>query len=442
LVLDRTDAANRMIDFVEKLAEYARVQKGKPDFQIIPQNGEELLKYDTDGSFLKTISAVGVEDLYYNETAAQSAASVAYRSGYLDKITAAGKPVLVIDYVSDGTGYQGNNKLRIDSFWQQATQAGYIPQISSLDRTLLTYDPLNATLANIVGKTAAPIASSVAVVAPPTVVPTPALIPEPVAAPVAIPTPAPIPAPVAAVPTPAPIPAPVVAPVVVAPPTPATSLLTTSSYGTTQNKLFTGITRSDKFFGGSSDDNIKSGGGADYIFGNYGDDVIESGAGNDIVYGQWGRDRIDGGDGHDQLWGNDDHDTLIGGNGDDRLSGDRGYDLLTGGAGRDVFVYEKFAPRTLGRDTITDFEVGIDKIELHHDVFTKLGTDNSLKPEEFATVAGRTAAASSSALIVYDTNSGNLYYNSNGTERGFGAGNSFAQLSNHPTLSASDFTVV
>jgi cysteinyl-tRNA synthetase, unknown class len=159
LVLDKADAAYRMIDFVGKLTEYARVQKGKPDFYVIPQNGEELLKYDTDGSFLRTISGVGVESLYFDQTSAQSSESINYRSAELNKVTAAGKPVLVIDYINDGSGYQGENKQRIDSFWSKATTAGYTPQISSIDASILDYDPLNATLAGIVGQTAAPIVS-------------------------------------------------------------------------------------------------------------------------------------------------------------------------------------------------------------------------------------------------------------------------------------------
>ena len=50
----------------------------------------------------------------------------------------------------------------------------------------------------------------------------------------------------------------------------------------------------------------------------------------------------------------------MGGNGDDTLDGGNGRDLLAGGAGADVFV---FATGT-NRDTITDFEDGIDQIDL------------------------------------------------------------------------------
>jgi uncharacterized protein len=54
-------------------------------------------------------------------------------------------------------------------------------------------------------------------------------------------------------------------------------------------------------------------------------------------------------------------DTLTGTSGKDRITGDRGADTLTGGAGTDEFVYVNLAD---GRDTITDFMAGADKIVL------------------------------------------------------------------------------
>jgi Ca2+-binding RTX toxin-like protein len=147
------------------------------------------------------------------------------------------------------------------------------------------------------------------------------------------------------------------------------------------------------------------------------------GDGDDIFYGTLDRDFIDGGNGNDRL---------LGGRGDDQLAGDRGNDKLTGGSGRDTFVYENFAPQDLGRDRITDFEVGIDKIELHLDIFSQLSSGQTLNSEEFAVVDSRRAATRSDALIVYDSSSGNLYYNANGSERRLGEGAIVANLSNQP----------
>ncbi|MBK9129470.1 MAG: M10 family metallopeptidase C-terminal domain-containing protein [Phycisphaerales bacterium] len=59
------------------------------------------------------------------------------------------------------------------------------------------------------------------------------------------------------------------------------------------------------------------------------------------------------------------NDTLDGGDGDDTLIGGNGSDQLTGGAGADVFRYAKTAESNNGRtDTIVDFEVGVDRIDL------------------------------------------------------------------------------
>lgn len=425
LVLDRQDAAQRMIDLIGKLTEYARVQKGQPDFYVIPQNGDGLIPYDKDNSYLKNISGMGIESLFYRETSSQSSAGIQYRSENLNKITAAGKPVLVIDYVDDGSGYQGNNKLRIDDFWGKATKAGYVPQISSTDRTQLAVNPLNSVLAGIGGQAAAPIT-------PVTVAPEIAPSPQPVAV-----TPAPVvtPDPQPAVTTPTPVvtfaPQPVVAP--------------TTETGRRRNRSTStdaAPNPDQRLLGSEFNDAINGGAGFDYLAGNLGNDVIRANAGNDIVYGEWGRDSIEGGDGNDMLWGNDDDDTLVGGNGDDRLVGDRGNDRLTGGAGRDIFVYENFAPKTLGRDEITDFEAGVDKIELRLNIFSRLSPGQTLKSEEFAIVNSRQAAAGSSALVVYDSTSGNLFYNPNGSDRGFGDGANIANLSNRPNLTATDFILV
>jgi Ca2+-binding RTX toxin-like protein len=81
-------------------------------------------------------------------------------------------------------------------------------------------------------------------------------------------------------------------------------------------------------------------------------------------------DTLDGGNGDDELRGLAGNDTLIGRAGVDRLFGDNGDDVLNGGAGQnrltggadaDRFVFD--ATRN-DLNTITDFERGIDKIDL------------------------------------------------------------------------------
>jgi cysteinyl-tRNA synthetase, unknown class len=405
LVLDRADAARRMIDWVEKLTEYARVEKGKPNFFVIPQNAEDLLPYDTTGKFLQGISGVGVESLYYEKTNPQSEESIAYRSANLNKVVAAGKSVLVIDYLNDQSGYQGSNKARIDDFWSRANLAGYTPQVNPTDSTKLAGDPINNQLL------IAQNAQNPAISLPPVV-----STPIPAAAPTFIPTA--ISAPLSATPISATLPI-------------NTLPINRDVYGTANNDSLVGGSLIDRLFGEAGDDTLQGQAGDDYLAGNRGNDRLDAGDDWDFVYGEWGDDSINGGNGNDQLWGNDDNDTIDGDAGDDRLIGDRGNDILTGGAGRDIFVYENFDPRTLGRDIITDFEAGVDQIELRTNIFTDLASSNW----SFALVNGD--SASISAIIVYDQASGNLFYNDSGDLPAV----NFANLASKPVLAASDFRV-
>jgi Ca2+-binding RTX toxin-like protein len=66
------------------------------------------------------------------------------------------------------------------------------------------------------------------------------------------------------------------------------------------------------------------------------------------------------GSGADVLIGGALADTLNGGAGDDILGGAGGDDRLTGGAGHDVFQFSG----AWGMDTITDFEKGLDHLDL------------------------------------------------------------------------------
>ncbi|WP_146779153.1 Ig-like domain-containing protein [Vibrio tarriae] len=85
-----------------------------------------------------------------------------------------------------------------------------------------------------------------------------------------------------------------------------------------------------------------------------GDDQIRGTDNNDIILGHAGNDVLDGGLGDDVLYGGSGNDILIGGLGDD---------ILTGGSGEDLF---KWVGGDLdgGRDRITDFKIGEDKIDL------------------------------------------------------------------------------
>jgi len=89
--------------------------------------------------------------------------------------------------------------------------------------------------------------------------------------------------------------------------------------------------------------------------GGRGDDVLTGGNGDDTLKGRAGDDTLNGGEGNDRLKG---------GAGDDTLKGGSGDDVLKGGRGSDTFQFNP-ANAQEGNDTIRDFEVGKDSIELN-----------------------------------------------------------------------------
>ncbi|WP_448267006.1 beta strand repeat-containing protein [Nostoc sp. DSM 114159] len=157
---------------------------------------------------------------------------------------------------------------------------------------------------------------------------------------------------------------------------------------------------------------------------------------NDVINGQGGNDIINGLSGNDILRGGTGNDTLIGG---------AGNDILVGGAGADRFLYNTsaaFNGSAIGVDTISDFNRSQgDKILLDKTTFGAIastpGTGFSNKSDFQIT----SSAGTSTAKIVYDAVSGQLFYNQNGSAAGFGSGGLFATLTGAPTLTASDFVL-
>lgn len=114
----------------------------------------------------------------------------------------------------------------------------------------------------------------------------------------------------------------------------------------------------DDLRGGQGDDVIRGGGGSDTLRGGGGADTLSGGGRNDLLFGGGRGDQLSGGGGRDDLSGGGGRDDLSGGGGADTLEGGRGADVLAGGLGRDVFEFRAGD----GRDRITDFRQGQDKI--------------------------------------------------------------------------------
>ncbi|WP_442935863.1 beta strand repeat-containing protein [Nostoc sp.] len=166
---------------------------------------------------------------------------------------------------------------------------------------------------------------------------------------------------------------------------------------------------------------------------------------NDVMNGQGGNDKIDGKSGNDLLRGGTGNDTLVGGAGNDTLVGGAGNDYLIGGAGANYFLYNTnaaFASSAVGQDIITDFKhCQGDKIILDKTTFSAI---NSAAGKGFSNASDfqiTSSAGTSTAKIVYNSVTGQLFYNQNGSATGFCSGGLFATLTGAPTLSASDFIV-
>ena len=119
-------SAQRMIELVQWIAQYCREQSPLgDDFMIFPQNGERILIYDGDGSYLKSVSGIGVEDTWYDKTNKNSDSTVKYRLQFLDQFRKNRKTVLSVDYVDTGDHKSSANLDRIKDYLSQCRSRGF-----------------------------------------------------------------------------------------------------------------------------------------------------------------------------------------------------------------------------------------------------------------------------------------------------------------------------
>ena len=133
--VNETWAAREMIKFILEIARYARSKAG-PGFLVIPQNGERLLDYD-NGSLLAAVSGWASEDVFYDGL--EPSPWTGEKVPRLSQVTRLGKPVLVVDYVDDGSRSRAD-LARILDFRRKALEHGFVPYAALVDREL---DELN-----------------------------------------------------------------------------------------------------------------------------------------------------------------------------------------------------------------------------------------------------------------------------------------------------------
>jgi Ca2+-binding RTX toxin-like protein len=170
----------------------------------------------------------------------------------------------------------------------------------------------------------------------------------------------------------------------------------------------------ERFIGGSFDDGIVGGAGADYLDGRGGNDTINGDAGND---------------------------TLLGGAGNDNIVGGTGNDSVSGGAGSDAFLFD-VAPGGANADRITDFSSGVDDLRFDGTAYANgLGPSGGFVAgdERFWAAAGAASGHDGTDRLIYDTSTGNLWFDADGS--GSGGAHLVATLQPGAALAATDITV-
>ncbi|MFN6563626.1 MAG: beta strand repeat-containing protein [Nostoc sp. ChiSLP01] len=148
-----------------------------------------------------------------------------------------------------------------------------------------------------------------------------------------------------------------------------------------------------------------------------GKNTLSGGTGNDTLNagGSTGNNLLDGGDSNDILTASNatGNNILKGGNGNDTLTGGKGNDSLYGGSGIDTFVFNSFNE---GVDKISDFNATNEVIQVSAAGFGGGLSAGVLKASQF-TIG--TSATTSSQRFIYNSTTGALFFDQDGSAGGF-----------------------
>lgn len=212
--------------------------------------------------------------------------------------------------------------------------------------------------------------------------------------------------------------------------------------------ILTGGAGNDTYYIDDAGDQVNevAGGGADTVFTTLLDYTLasevekltSSGAGDFTLTGNALGNTITGGAGKDVLTGLGGKDILVGGAGDDVLIGGALADTLTGGTGADNFVFDTLTTGA-NKDTIKDFELSIDHIELDRAAFGAFSS-NAAGALTAADLFYGTAATAANQHLIYSSTTGALYYDADGL--GGAAQVQIASLTNHALILGSDIVLI
>ena len=170
-----------------------------------------------------------------------------------------------------------------------------------------------------------------------------------------------------------------------------------------------------------------------YAFALSGNDTVTGSSGSDTLLGYGGNDTISAGMGADELRGGDGNDVLVGGAGNDKL---------TGNAGSDFFRFET-APGTSNIDTVTDFNT-VDTLQFAKSVFTAFSATGAISAANY--VEGTNVAAKdANDFLLYDTGTGKLFYDRDGTGSAAPVQVALLGVATHPganDIGPADFVIV
>ena len=150
-----------------------------------------------------------------------------------------------------------------------------------------------------------------------------------------------------------------------------------------------------------------------------------------------------GANGNDVLVGGGGADTLYGDANNDLLRGGAGNDILWGGSGNDIFRFDTALSTSTVKnvDQIKDFNPIQDTIQLENSIFTKFGTTTTGTINSAFFKANTTGLAQdSNDYLIYETDTGKLFYDINGSAAGGSI--QIALLGANLALTSADYVLV